>query len=269
MARTVDQIYNQIITEVQSKPDLQGLTSVSATAVWRLFCFVMATIIWLHEKMFDQYRIDLQTLADNSVVGSGRYYITEMLQFQEGDTLTVLPSGRLGYSVIDKTKQIIKRASFQELPGGVVLLKVATQNAGAIQPLTPAQLIQAAGYARKIGFAGVRINVISEPADRLRVFATVYYNSLINITVIQAAVATAVKSYLANLDFDGSVFAAKIQDAIQAVAGVEDIKINSLAGISNLGVQTWDRIYRTRAGYIDVDTSPGFTLTNTIIYIAQ
>ena len=269
MARTTDQIYNAIIAEKESRPELAGLTSVSATAVWRLLAFVVATVVWLHEKMFDQYTLDLQTLADNSIVGSGRYYVTAMLEFQEGDTLVVLPSGRLGYNVIDAAKRIIKLASFQEQPGGVVLIKVAALSGTAIQPLTAAQRTQAQGYARKIGFAGVRTNVISETADKLRVFATVYYNALIDIAVMRAGVEAAIGNYLKNLDFDGAVYASKLQDAIQSVPGVEDIRITLLTGVSGLGAQNWERIYRTRAGYIGPDTAPGLTFADTITYTAQ
>jgi hypothetical protein len=269
MARTIDQIYNAILIEKAARPELAGVTSASATAIWRHMAYLSATAIWVHEKFFDAYRADLQQLVDSAVVGTGQYYVNALRVFQSGDTLSVLPSGRLGYEVVDETKRIIALASYVEQAGGIVLLKAAKLDNGSVVELAPAELMQAIGYVNRIRFAGVRTTVISEPADLLRAYVEVYYNSLIDIAVIRARVEDAVKAYLKTLSFDGAVYASRIQDAIQRVDGVEDVKINTLSGVSSLGVVAFDRIYRTRAGYIEADTTAGFTLADTLNFIGQ
>lgn len=270
MARTIDQIYNAIIAEKQTRTELAGLTSVSATAVWRLLAFVVATVVWAHENFFDAYRLDLQVLIDTSVTGSGGYYVTALKNFQLGDTLTVQASGRLGYDVPDEAKKIIRFASFQEQPGGLVLFRVAKADAnGNPVPLSAPEKTQVNGYMQKVRFAGVRTTVISENADRMRVFATLYYNSLIDLNIVKTAVQSALNGYFKNLDFDGNVYASKVTDALQRVPGVEDVFVGNLVGVSGLGNVAFSRIYRTRAGYVEPDTAPGFTLNDTITYVAQ
>ncbi len=270
MARSIDEIFNTIISEKQARAELSGLTSVSVTAIWRVYAYVIAVVIWAHEKYFDQYKADLQQLVDSAVVGTGQYYINALLKFQAGDALAVLSSGRLGYEVIDTGKNIIKLASYVEQPGGIVLLKAAKlDGSGNVVPLAAGELTQAIGYVNKIRFAGVRTTVISEPADKLRAYIQVYYNSLLDLSVVRTAVENAIKAYLQHLSFDGAVYASKLQDAIQQVSGVEDVELTLLRATSSLGTVLFERIYKTRAGYITPDTAAGFTLQDTITYIAQ
>jgi hypothetical protein len=269
MARTVEQIVQEMITAKEAKPELAGLTSTSVTAIWRLWIYVFAMVVWAHEKFFDQYKIDLQALVDANIIGTGSWYAQQLLKFQLGDTLEVLPSGKLGYLANDDSKKIVKRSSYQEQPGSLLLLKAAKEVSGAVVPLTATELTQLKGYVERVRFAGVNISVISENADKLRPVLDVYYNSLISPLVFIPNVEAAISSYCSQLDFDGFFYVSKMVDAIQAVEGVIDVKVNTMTAVSSVATNTFDRIYRTRSGYIEPDTESGYTLADLITYVAQ
>jgi uncharacterized phage protein gp47/JayE len=81
-------------------------------------------------------------------------------------------------------------------------------------------------------------------------------------------VVAAVRSYLKNLEFDGQVFLARIEDAIQAVAGVKDVKLVEVSARSGNGVPVViTRVYETQAGYIVEDDAAAATFSDTLSFI--
>jgi hypothetical protein len=54
MARTIAEIQNEILTEKGNQPSLNGLTSSSKTSIWRLWINIVATAIWVHEKIVEK-----------------------------------------------------------------------------------------------------------------------------------------------------------------------------------------------------------------------
>lgn len=269
MARTVEKIQAEIIAEKEATPELADLISNSKTAIWRFWVYVVATAIWLHEKFFDAYKEELEGILENTIVGTGAWYVTMLYKFQQGDTVVILSNYGVGYLIIDESKQIIKRAAYQELEGGVLLLKVAKENAGEIVKLTNDELTEVKGYVDKFKFAGTKTNVISEDADKLRAYMNIYYDAVIPLATMKANVEAAIEGYLAGLDFNGSVSINKLIDALQQVTGIEDVLATNMIGISTLGNTTFNRVYFTRSGYIKPDDTPGFTLNDTLTYIAQ
>lgn len=269
MARSVQEIFSRIEAAKNAEPTLAQINSQSVTAIWRLWAFVTAAIIWLHETMFDSYKLDLQSLVDGQYVGSGSWYASALLRFQVGDLLTMGDNGKPVYPVLDPAKRIVARSSFQELPNSLLLLKAAKLVNAALQPLAPVELTQVRGYVARLKLAGVQVSVISEPADLLRVGAEVYYNSLIAPATLRASLLASINAYLAALPFDGTVSLQSVVDAIQRTPGVLDVRMLYLRGVSSLGTIQFDRIYRARAGYIQPDPTLGFTLADTITLFPQ
>ncbi len=269
MARTINEIQAAIAATRAANSDLDGLNSPSATAIYRLIEYVMAVCQWAHETIWDRFRADVDAVIARAPVGTPAWFADQLLLFQEGDPLAVLPSGRLGYAPGSTGAKIVTRATAKEnAQTGRLFLKVATDGAapGTLAPLTPEQLVQVQGYVSQFKPAGVRTEVVSRAADKLRMHAEIFYDPLLPVAAVKAAVIASISSYLARLDFDGQVYVARLEDAIQAVAGVKDLKIVSVLVRVGAVDTAVDRVYETQAGYVEPEDAPGYTLSDFLLF---
>ncbi len=86
MARTVKEIYNEMVLEKQSMSTLNGLhpgidnaqtlltdlTTQSKVTIWRLLFFVTAVGIWIHEKLFDKHKEEIEIRANELITGTAK-----------------------------------------------------------------------------------------------------------------------------------------------------------------------------------------------------
>lgn len=270
MARSISAIQAAIAADRATRPELAGLTSGSATAVYRLLEYVVAVAQWAHETLWDKFRAEVDATIARAPAGTAPWYADRALEFQLDDLLVVLPTtGKPGYAAGSTGAKIVTRASAIENPQTRELfLKVAkADGAGGLAALDPAtELVQVRGYFDRIRFVGTALRVVSRDADRLRIHASVYYDPLRNLAALKTAVATAVAAYLAALEFDGRVYVAKLEDALQAVTGVKDVQIASVL-VNASGTDTLvNRVYETAAGYVVLETAAGYTLADTLIF---
>lgn len=250
MARSISDIQNEIIAAKEAQTDLADLTGDSKTAIWRLWAYVTAVVIYTHETFFELFGDELQQVVDLSITGTGSWYVRELLKFQLGDPLEVLDGRRLGYAVQDETKQIISFASYDE-QGGLLLLRAAKDDgSGQPIPLDTTELAQVSEYVEQIRFAGVATSVRSVVADIIAVEADIYYDALYNPTTVKEAIVASIEAYLSSIEFGGLLLRTRLVDSIQAVEGVRDVVITSLTATDYQGdVATIERAYKTVAGY--------------------
>lgn len=230
MARTITQIQSEIIAAMQADAALSGLTSTSATAIWRLWTYIVATAIWAHESLWDSFKVELTETAANLKPHTLRWYRNKALAYQHGATLVdgedTYDNEGLDPADIDAQK-IIKQAAVTETPDGLLTVKVAKEVGGDLTPLTVGETTAVTSYFNEIKDAGVVLAVRSVNADRLRIEVDVYYDP----TILSATgerldgssdtpVQDAAKAYLRNLPFDGEFVKARLVDAMQAVEGV-------------------------------------------------
>jgi len=274
MARTLDEIYQAILTEKASQATLNGLTSNisdqqtllnelttgSRVAVWTLWAWITAVSIWTLEKLWDQYKVDVQAIADRAVPGTAAWYAAQVLAFQYGDQVTVIDNVPQ-YATIDTSKRIVKRVAIIEDGSGVLTIKVAKDNGGVLEPLSNAEQTALEAYLNDIKFAGTRIQVISLNADKLRLTLTVHYDAtLMNsdgklISDGSSPVDDAIDAYLAALPFNGVVHERGLEDEIQQVAAVSDLEFTLLEATTGSNPwQSWTLQYMTTAGYAVADT---------------
>jgi len=257
MARSILEIQAAIAATRATRAELAGLNSPSATALYRLIEYVVAVALWAHETLWDRFAAEVADTIARAPVGTVEWYADRAKEFQAGDTLIVLDSGRPGYAVpvpVDDAKRVVTRAAAREAPStGKLLLKVAADapTAGDLQPLSPAQLTELRGYFDRIRFAGTRLEVNTYEADRLRVYGTVYYDPLLDVPPLQIKVRAAIQNYLTAVPFDGRLQLSRLVDAVQAVEGVHDFVVNRwLARTGQVVSQPLGREYDTQAGYI-------------------
>ena len=238
MARTIQQIYDAIILEKETFSSLDGLspsgdnystllsniTSSSKVAFWRLFCYIHAVAIYIHEIYFDKHKQEIENIVATVPTGTPAWYKKKVFDFQYGDPLVFNSEiYQFTYQTIDNLKKIVTKCAIQDSPFGVVLIKVAKGPDGALLPLTTFETLALQSYINDIKFAGSRVSISSVDGDLLNINYDIYYDPLIPIDVLQNSIQTAVEYYLNNtLPFNGTLNLNKLTDAIQAVTGVID-----------------------------------------------
>lgn len=272
MARTIAEIQNQIISAIQADSTLSGASSPSATAIWRLFAFVMASAIWALEVIFDAFKVDLLAQVEALKPHTLKWYQAKALAFQYGSDLPTdsdeYDNTALTDAEVAEQKIIVQAAAVEE--NGSVKIKVCKlNNSNNRVALDSTQLASFTSYVGEIKDAGVDIVIINQDGDKMTLTADIYYDPLV-LTSTGARIdgtdnepiQTAVKTHLANLSFNSLLVKSRLVDVLQAVDGVYVPEIRSLAcgkfDASALGAV--DIQYLPFAGYFD-DTELTFNLT--------
>jgi len=285
MARTTAQIKALIVAAIQADTTLSvKLTSPSAVAIWNLFAFVVAQSINILEQLVDLFKVDIEAIAAQSYYGSALWWKQQMLKFQYSATnpqVIQIIDNIIKYPNVNKDLNLITACSITNSEGAIII-KTAQGVIGAYFPLTNLMLTAAQNYATSITPAGETPTVISINADKLYIQADIYFLGQFVSTAVKANVILAINTYLSDIDFNGTIFVAKIQDAIQGVLGVKDVVIKNITARSdaqtiatgtnlvlNGTVTNASRLYSTFAGYIIGETTASFTLNDTLTMIAE
>lgn len=268
MARTFTEIRDAILAEKEAQAELAVLTSSSQSAVWRLWVDIIARVLWVREALWDEFRIEVQAIADRAAPGTANWIAQQALKFQFSSTtqytLTVSNDGVVGYDVVDPAAQIIKYAAVKERKEGVVHIKVAKADAeGLPVQLSTEELEAFQDYYSQIKFPGVRDFVSSLPAEEVTLEGIVYYAPGSNPALVQQAVEQALTGYLKAQAFNSLLYRERVIDVIQAVAGVVSVKVNSL----KVGTLEVDRVLELLAGYAKISTAN--PLSSTLTYAPE
>lgn len=236
MARTITEIYDEIIAEKESNTSLAGLTpdpetsaqllseltSASKVAVWRLWAYIIAVAIHVHELLFDLFIQEIDAIAAAAPAGTPRWYKKKIEEFQFGDNLQLI-NNQYVYDPIDVSNQIIKRSAIEERADGVVIIKVVKDDGNdGLEELNATELAALTSYAQKIKFAGARLAIVSIPADTVNVSYDIYYDPIIPLVDLQSEMQIVVDAFLNNLDFNAAFNITRFTDILQPVNGVID-----------------------------------------------
>lgn len=276
MARTIQQIYDEIITEKETFSSLSGLLPIGTTyndllselsssskvSIWRLLVYVVAVSHWVLETFWDLFKVDVQSLIAQQKYGTLPWYVKISKEFQLGDTL-IMNGNFPGYAVIDESKQIVTHASAIE-GGGTVFVKVAKTGVSGLEKLDVVELPQFEAYIDKMKLAGVSLIASSLNADELIIDVEIEYDPILDPVDVESNVVAAIEDYLNNLPFDARFERLAFEDAIQGVDGVGGIIINSLTGVSGAVPVVFTQNYIAQAGYMTYDDVSS-TLTMTAI----
>lgn len=285
MARTISEIYNEMVAEKESMSSLSDLqpniddsqtllsdlTSTSKVAVWRLLLWIVAFGIWTHEVIFDAHKAEIKARAKELITGTRLWYRDQSLIYQHGDAL-VWNGQKYLYEFPDESKQIIKRCAVIE-GGGQVRIKVAKVVSDEPAKLDASEESAFSAYTEKIKFAGTNILIISEDADLLRIYMSIKRDPLVlnadGSLISDGAtfpVNDAINAYIKNLPFDGVLSLSALVDAVQAAQGVVDPKLVSAeAKYGDLTYANIDREYTANAGHMKIDDD--YPLSATITYV--
>ncbi len=207
MARTIAEIQKEILLEKEKQSSLNNLTD-SKTAIWKLWINIVATAIWVHEKIVEKNALISRPHTLN-------WYREQALNFHYGMPLT--PDSSNGVSLIWKdgsyqfdtndlegdieNYKIIKHCAVSEIdletvlkPNkeieeifsdyfhnkvGVVFIKVATEKNGSISRIdVPNELYAFKEYIAKIKDAGNQVFITSDQGDNLKLNLNVYVDPM-------------------------------------------------------------------------------------------
>ncbi len=279
MARTLQQVYNQIVAQKNAEASLAGLNSPSNAAIYNLWMWLTAAAIVLLEQVLDIYKSDIESKISRAGVGTLPWVRDRILEFQTGYNATYA-NGVISYAVIDTTAQIVSRCSVTQAPDKVVQIKVATGEPP--QKLSTDQLNEIQYYGSYIEFAGTQVAISSGNPDMLYVNAQIFYNGQLDPSAVQVNVVAAMNTYCQMLstvqNFNGSIILDAITDALQSAVGVRYIKMNEI-GIRADGTPFSGRtilysltsgidipISDTVSGYLIGDTDTGHTFNDSFTY---
>ena len=285
--RTITQIQQQIIDQKNSYASLNGLSSPSQTAIWRLWTFIVAVSISLLEQILAIFSTDIETSLTNRVAGTPTWIKNNLLLFQYDaiipQIITIDSNYNISYPIVDTTKQIITQAAINVISNNTIQIKVAKQTPPI--PLTTTELNAVQGYLNEIMPAGIYTQATTADSDKILIKGTIYYNGLYSAT-IQANVELAINTYLENLPFGGKFVVSELEHEIINVTGVKDINITRIQARKDIQTFVYGgnspiyvlegaggdlnyRSYNTFAGYLVPETTTNYTLADTLTYTIQ
>lgn len=275
MSRTLDEIQASILLKKEQtaslsalevlttneKNTLAGLNSNSKAAIWRLWVFIQAFAIWLHEQIFDAHIVEIEELIALNKIHTARWYKARALDFQLGFEY---PETEItGYDNVDVDEaliiqsKIIAQASVEEIAGRLKI-KVAKNTANILEDLTTTEINAFTQYMQLIKDAGTRLQITSRPPDDFRLTLDVYFDPLVldgngtrldgfnNTPVIEA-----ISNFLYNLEFNGEFLTDSFENALRAVEGVELVGVNNIeAKFGSNPYQPIIESYIADAGYM-------------------
>ncbi|MEH0156264.1 hypothetical protein V6R21_19090 [Limibacter armeniacum] len=265
MARTRKEIYDEIIAEKNRVQQLDVLSdekqikealsemaevqSGSKVAVWRLWLYIVSYCIWLHEQVFDAHKAEVNTLIASAKVHTAGWYAERMLEYQHGDLILLHPDTKQPYyEVVDESKQVVK--SVAVTGRGYALVKVK----GVAGRLSTDEAQGAEAYLREIQEPGAQLALINLDSDKLTLYADLYYEPELDKATVEAAVRSAVETYISGLDFNGILAVSDLVDYVKDVAGVRDFYITVLRARPDIG--TYEDVqarYYPASGWMELE----------------
>ena len=286
MARTISEIYDELITAKESQPDLTDLSpdpdsaddlktdlasSPSTVAVWRLWLWIVAVCSHTVELLIDKHRSEVETFVANKEWGTLSFLRQKALEFQFGDTL-IWNGSQFVYSVTNPANQIVKRAAVV-VSGQQVQFKIAKlDNDGLPVKLTTAEKNAFTTYIDGLVYAGTQYAVISDDPDDIKLNLEIVFDPLVlanNGSLITDSnvfpVIDAINDFISNLPFNGVLNLTALVDKLQTVDGVVDPVLNQAGGkYGGLSYSTIDKNYIPFAGHAILDEN-----NSTITFTSQ
>lgn len=244
-----------LTTNEQTINDVDATSKVS---IWRLFIWIFSFAIWLHEKIVEKN-------AANSRPQNLPNYRQMVLNYIDGCPL--VHDGKqfvfdtTGVDNVDE-RMIIKRCAVLENNRGIVV-KIATENAGVLEPVTNVQAARVLTYLDQQTQPGVPVRLVNDVADKLKLNITIYADpnvidldtgKQLNVSGDIKPVEVAIKEYLANLEFNGSFMVNFFIATINAATGVTNSHINQLQWkYASLPFADFDIYKIPNAGHFTID----------------
>lgn len=263
--RTIAEIKKSMTDEIMADPNLVQRLSldttkswdaqVSAVSVLNLIIYVVAVGHGIMERMFDQFKTDVESRIAAAYPGSVSWLYNRALEYQHygnNSEESEYFAAHGAYENVDESKQVVKFAAVME-KYNTVTVKVSGANH---DPLTADQLTGFTAYMNALKFAGVHLSVSSIESDDLTLSLKVWRDRLVMPDEDDTAIGNAVRSYLDRIKYGGVFNKTKLIDALQDTAGITDAVIESCVFKAHDNDQTETALsgqnYEAVAGHINL-----------------
>lgn len=185
--------------------------------------------IWLVEQLFDTHKKELNDLIEAKMPHRPSWYRTKAKAFQYGHDL-IYDSDKYdntGFTAEEIEQSKIVKYSAVTKNGGQLLIKIATENAGVLSPITAEQKISFDAYIDEIADCGVKYVVINNQPDILLLTIQIFIDPLVltsngmNIISGKYTIQEAILQYMKELPFNGELVLFELESRIKAVEGVK------------------------------------------------
>lgn len=246
MARTIKQIKKLISDEFMASEEIrkkygfsEGDTfenTFSALSFEGILFGIVASAIYILESLFDLFKSDVDRKISTAILSTIPWYHKIALEYQHGNPL-VLDENTMQYvyETQDPDKQVVKFAACRDNQGYVAILAAGADDTGRPRKLPDDVLIPFKQYMNDRKPAGIPVEIQSYDPDMIQVKLTVQYDpllfnadgSLISDTS-SFPVEQAITDYLYGIEYGGVMNKTKLVDAVQNVAGVKDVILDSI-----------------------------------------
>lgn len=241
MNKTFEQILAELLAEKAKKTALVSLDSISKTSMWSQLFQVFAWVLYNFSMATMLHLQEIRELIANQKVFNLRRYRFEALRFQYGFDLvedsdqfkTTFLNNGVEVSASDEdieNSKIVKYAACNRVIDGraKIVMKIAPEE---LEGIFPADVMNAfSKYMEEISPAGDHLTIINYLPDLLKFAFKIKYNPMVlladgmNIITANYPVTEAIENFLKNLPFNGELSVQRLEAAILAVDGVEDLQ---------------------------------------------
>lgn len=228
-------------------PDATWASSFSAVSIENILFFIVAACMRVMEVIFDQYKKDVDDKIADAIVATVPWYHKKALEFQLGDSLVIDPDTyEYGYAKPDESKQVVKYAAVRDY-GSSIRILVSGDTDGKPSVLSNEVLTPFKYYINRIKLAGTIVYCNSYASDKVIVNADIQVDPLIiddkgyQIGKTVKPVEEAIELHLRDILYGGTLNTTRLVDAIQAVEGVVDVRLNYVE-VKAAEASSWTRL---------------------------
>ena len=269
MARTINEIFREMVAAKEAEPTLAQLSSNSATALWRLLFYVVASAHWLIESLFDLHGSEVDERIRAQRPHTLGWYRQTALDFQFGKEfmpdLTEYDNSGLTADEIDE-QRIVRKCAVNpaDMDRPTLIVKVAKADG----KLTGEELIAFTAYMDAKADAGVNIETISKDPDRLVLLMVIRYDAMAmdsdgnRLIDGRRPVEDVAIEYLASLPFNGVFYPSKLEQELMRQPGIRvaTIRLAQAAMAEQVPVDITDK-YLPYSGALTIDVANDLHVT--------
>lgn len=242
MNKTFADFLAELIAEKDKRPGLAGLNSTSKTAIWRLLFECVAWVLYNFALSALLHLQEIKELIANQKVFNLRRYSSEALRFQYGFDLqdetdqfkpTFTENGVEVTATDDQIEasKIVKYAKTNRVIENYrakIVMKIAPEDLDGV--FTSDQMEAFAKYIEEISPSGDHVTIINYLPDMLKFSFKIKYDPMVlkadgmSILTAKYPVNEAIENFLKSLPFNGELSIQKMESAIMAVDGVDDLQ---------------------------------------------
>lgn len=231
----------------------------SKASIENILLYIVAYCAFVLEVLFDNVKAEIEDEISTKVPGSLQWYVKMlkgfMLDFDfDENTGEFITEGRTEAEI--NAAYVVKHAvALDDNANSVLLLKVAGENGGKLQPLKEDVAEKLKAYISRIKYAGVKIKLINQEGDTFNCTVKIWYDPLQSAATVKSACIKAIESYIKNLPFNGEYSNMALIDNLQTVPGVKVADFRNATYTENTVNRTTKSIdgkIRPYAGYFNI-----------------